>query len=355
MPWLDTRPLRSRNMPEIIFSRIEQTLKFPDKAAKFVNLHTRSGDYMRNMFSEQFGYGHREILLKYCGLDFSTQLLGNLQHGVMLDHLWLDFRTPRYFGMRKSPFWVFSKEYEKLGRSLGNRNVTAIGAPWLYLRDSVEKEPQVAQKPEGILIMPGHSSGSYNSLASIQQKKDRAKAFRQIVGSQKATVCLHATDFSNPDTTEAFLDEGFRVICAGSSNTLPHWTEAGNRIRTLHKIMSLMKSHTHLLTDRYGSHIFYAIDMGLNIGIYPGISQLSPINDLSGRKDIYDDAIVEKEELIYFRRNIPEALNQFTESIKYQEISNEVLGRDAVMSPTDLLETLDYRKQVYPISQIQPW
>ncbi|MDO8646049.1 MAG: hypothetical protein Q7R42_05655 [Candidatus Planktophila sp.] len=342
-------------MPEVKFSRIEQTLKIPDKVAKFVNLHTSSGDYMRNMFSEQFGYGHREILLKYCGLDFSTQLLGNLQHGVMLHHSYLDFRTPRYFGMRKSQFWVFSKEYEKLGRSLGNENVTAIGAPWLYLRDSVECEPQPVQKPEGILVMPGHSSGPYNSIASVQQKRARAKAFRQIVGTQKATVCLHATDFCNPDTTEAFLDEGFKVICPGSSNVLPYWAESGNRARTLHKIMSLMNSHTHLLTDRFGTHIFYAIDMGLKIGIFPEISELSPTRDLSGRKHVVDFSITDKEEFNYLRENIPEAINQFTESQKYQEISNLVLGRDAVMSPENLLETLDYRKHVYPISDIQPW
>lgn len=342
-------------MPEIQFSRVEQSLKIPDKVAKFVNLHTRSGDYMRNMFSEQFGYGHREILLKYCGLDFSTQLLGNLQHGVMFDHLFLDFRTPRYLGMRKSKFWVFSKEYEKLGRSLGNKNVIAIGAPWLYLRDSVEKEPQQYQKAEGILVMPGHSSGPYASLSSVAEKKKRAKAFRQIVGTQKATVCLHATDFSNPDTTEAFLDEGFRVICVGSSNTLPFWTEAGNRIRTLYKLMSLMNSHTQLLTDRQGTHVFYAINMGLEIGIFPEINKFSRLNDLSGIKGLPDDAFYKKEEMIYLTEKMPEMLNQFTESGKYIDISNEVLGRNAVMCPEDLLEVLDYRKNVYPISGIQPW
>lgn len=203
--------------------------------------------------------------------------------------------------------------------------------------------------------MPGHSSGPFNSTASVKQKRERAKAFRQLVGSNIATVCLHASDYSNYETTDAFLNEGFKVTCAGSSNHLPYWSEAGNRVRTLHTIKNLMDSHTHLLTDRYGSYIFYAIDMGLKIGIYPEISRLSPIADLSGRKEIYDDSILEKEELIYFKRNIPDAIDQFTESSKYLDISNAELGREAVLSPTDLLNVLDYRKNVYPISQIQPW
>lgn len=346
-------------MPEIKFSKIEQVVKFPNRFAKFVNLHSRSGDYMRDMFSEQFGYGHREILLKYCGLDFSTQLLGNLQHGIMLDHMWLDFSSPRYFGMRKSKFWVYSKKYEQLGRSLGNKHVIAIGAPWLYLRDSIEKYVQSFKvdedKPKGVLIMPSHSAGPYNSLATVKQKKLRAKAFREIIGSQSATVCLHYIDFSNHETTDAFLDEGFKVTCAGSSNHLPYWSEAGNRVRTLFTQMNLMSTHTHLLTDRYGSHIFYAIDMGLKIGIFPEISRLSPIIDHSGRKKLYDDAVLLKEESIYYRRNFPEAIDQFTDSIKYQEVSNEVLGRDAIMSPAELLKELDYRKNVFPIGQIQPW
>lgn len=346
-------------MPEVTFSKIEQAIRFPDQIVKLVNLHGRSGEYMRDMFSEQFGYGHREILLKYCGLDFSTQLLGNLQHGVMLDHMWLDFRSPRYSGLRKSKFWVFSKKYEQLGRSLGNKNVHAIGAPWLYMRDStldsLRAEQSIETQPKSFLIMPGHSAGPYNSTASIQQKRERAKAFRQIVGSYQATVCLHATDYANYETTDAFLNEGFKVTCAGSSNHLPHWSEAGNRVRTLPRIMELMNSHTHLLTDRYGSHIFYAIDMGLKIGIYPEISRLSPLADLSGRKHLYIDSILVEEESLYYKRNIPEAIDQFTDSSKYRDLSNEVLGRDAVMSPTDLLSTLDYRKNVYPIGQIQPW
>ena len=342
-------------MPEINFSKLEQLLLFPDKITKIVSLHSKSGEYMRNMFSEQFGYGHREILLKYCGLDFSTQLLGNLQHGIALDHLFLNFRTPRYFGGRKSPFWVYSRKYAKLARSLGNENVTAIGAPWLYLRDSIQKEFKPDMKVEKILIMPGHTSGPFASGSSTSQKRDRAQEFRQVVGNLDATVCLHSADYCDPDTTEAFIDQGFRVICIGSSTIQPIWSEAGNRIRSLHKLMSLMDSHTHLLTDRYGSHLFYAINMGLKIGIFPKINQFSQIRDLSGRKEKYIDSFYENEEISYLRKTMPEALNQFTNSDKYQEISDEVLGRDAIMSPENLLKTLHYRRNVYPVSEIQPW
>jgi len=80
---------------EIRESKLEKLIKIPDKLAKIVSLHAASGEYMQNMFGEQFAYGQREILLKYCGLDFSTQILGNLQHGIFGNQVPIDFRTPR--------------------------------------------------------------------------------------------------------------------------------------------------------------------------------------------------------------------------------------------------------------------
>ena len=127
-------------MTEFKASKLENLVKFPQKIAKLVNLYAGDGDYSRRMFGEQFAYGHREILLKYCGLDFSTQIIGNLQHGVYGYKQKIDFRSPRFIGGKPSTFWVYSKMYEEIGKSLGHDNVTAIGAPWLYLRKSISEE-----------------------------------------------------------------------------------------------------------------------------------------------------------------------------------------------------------------------
>ena len=137
-------------MPEVKFSKLEMRQWFPPKLAKFVNLHS-SPEYRHSMFGEQFAYGQREILLKFCGLDFSTQLLGNLQHGIFGNNQEIDFRTPRYTSGRKSSFWVYSKESEQLGQSLGYKKVTAIGAPWLYMRDSVAQNLPIVKEKKGFL------------------------------------------------------------------------------------------------------------------------------------------------------------------------------------------------------------
>ena len=342
-------------MAEIRFSTTENFFKFPSKFATLVNLHTADGLYLKSMFGEQFAYGHREILLKYCGLDFSVQLLGNLQHGVDGRDSELDYRVPRYSLLRKSTHWVYSESYERNAKLLGYKNVVAIGAPWLYLKDSTVQNIEDIPKSNKILVMPSHSQVVFVTTTTLRQKKQRARAFRKVVGSQEATVCLHAIDFCDPEITESFIDEGFRVICIGSSSHSPKWSEAGNRIGTLYKLMTLMKSHSHLVTDSYGSHLIYAIDMGMRIGIYPEILQYFGTKDISERKNPFFETEQRAKDLVFFKRNMPEALGQVTDSRKYKEISDEVLGRNKVRSPSELLEVLVYRKNVFPITPVQPW
>ena len=347
--------LEGRVMPEIHIRALENRITIPNRISKLVNLHTSNGDYLRDMFGEQFSYGHREILLKHCGLDYSTQLIGNLQHGVFGPEDRIDFRTPRYLSGRRTHFWVYSKETETQGRSEGFKNVVAIGSPWLYLREAVARNEQALESTAGILVMPSHSQTSIVSSSSVIQKQERAKSFRKIIGTQKATVLLHAVDICDPETTEAYLDEGFRVLCIGSSSHIPRWSPSGNRIRSLHKLMSLMRTHTHLLTDDYGTHLFYAINMNMKIGIYPEIREHSSLEEFSSGRTIDQDALDSASIMRFLERKMPDSINQFTGSEKYQGIANELLGKESILNSAELLETLVYRKNIFPISSVQPW
>ena len=342
-------------VPEIQESKFEKFIRFPDKLAKIVSLHATSGEYMRNMFGEQFAYGQREILLKYCGLDFSTQILGNLQHGVFGNKIPIDFRTPRYLTGRKSSFWVYSKETENLGRSLGYENVIAIGAPWFYLRDSVCLNKDYTRTRDGILVMPAHTTPSAISISTKREKKQRADAFRHIVGSEKATVCLHATDYCDPETTESFTEAGFKVTCIGTSSLNPRWSQTGNRIGSLGTLMNLMSSHASLLTDDFGTHLFYATDLGMRIGIFPKIREQLRVAYVSEGELDFVDSVQVKNDLTFIKKAMPESVDQFTDSDKYLSLANQLLGRESVLSPTDLRRTLIYRKNVFPISSVQPW
>lgn len=343
-------------MTEFKASKLENLIKVPQKIAKLVNLYAGDGDYSRRMFGEQFAYGHREILLKYCGLDFSTQIIGNLQHGVYGYKQKIDFRSPRFIGGKPSTFWVYSKMYEEIGKSLGHDNVTAIGAPWLYLRKSISEEMKSISTKNEILIMPSHSQSTYVSVSSAGEKRKRAKAFRDVIGPQQATVCLYAMDICDPEVVEAYFDEGFRITCIGSSIHHPSWSQSGNRIRSLNKLMTLMKSHRTLVTDSYGSHLLYGITMGMEIGVFPEIRKLSKVEEMYGKRmEDYEEVKELSNELEFFNMYIPESINNVYGSSSYLPIANEILGLESMMEPAELRSVLDYRKGIYPISQIQPW
>ena len=343
-------------MTDFKASKLENLIKVPQKIAKLVNLYAVDGDYSRRMFGEQFAYGHREILLKYCGLDFSTQIIGNLQHGVYGYKQQIDFRRPRFIGGKPSTFWVYSKMYKEIGKSLGHDNVTAIGAPWLYLRKCISEEMKSISTKNEILVMPSHSQSTNVSVSSAGEKRKRAKAFRDVIGPQQATVCLYAMDICDPEVVEAYFDEGFRITCIGSSIHHPSWSQSGNRIRSLNKLMTLMKSHQTLVTDSYGSHLLYGITMGMEIGVFPEIRKLSKVEEMYGKRmEDYEEVKDLSNELEFFNIYMPESINNVYGSSSYLPIANEILGLESMMEPAELRSVLDYRKGVYPISQIQPW
>lgn len=336
---------------------ITRNFRTPDFLAKLFQLYSKSEFNRMNMFSEQFGYGHREILLKYCGLDYSVQLLGVLQHGLMYElPYYRDFSTPRFLNGKRTPYWVFSREMEQFGLREGFKSVKAIGAPWMYLRKATSLSFLKSQfRDKRVLVMPGHTAGAFVSKSGKELRRKRAALFREVVGSIEATVCLHANDFCDLEARESYLQQGFEVTCIGNTSLQPVWSPASSRIRMLFNLMTLLGSHSTLVTDRFGTHVFYGIDMGLKIGIFPEISELEKVMDISGRKDTAIDDKLRLFELEYIRENLPEALDGFANAYLFESYKDEVLGKHCVLDPTELKSLLQYRKNVFPNLELQPW
>lgn len=203
--------------------------------------------------------------------------------------------------------------------------------------------------------MPAHTTSTIFSLSTKLEKKERASAFRQIVGTMEATVCLHATDYCDPETTQSFIEEGFAVTCIGNSSLMPRWSQAGNRVRSLFTLMKLMESHESLLTDDFGTHLFYAIDIGIRIGIFTELRKKLKVGNISTGILGYNDSVQVSRDLAFMTSSMPQAIDNFTDSTKFLGLKNEKLGRDAVLSPLELREVLVYRRNVLPIGTVQPW
>jgi hypothetical protein len=325
--------------------RFKSLTYLPLKITRFAQINLRDSNVLMNLYPEQFSYGHREILLDECGLDYATQLIGHLQHGFW-DVNTFDFRSPRFIGGSRTATWVFSKDLEILGKDKGFNKVYAIGAPWLYLKKRLEgKRILQTSKAKKVLVMPGHSQANFYDRSSRKMILKRVALFREAVGDHEATVCLHPIDFLSSLTRDAFTEQGFKVTCLGLSNLSPVWSPSAGRINFLENLFDLMSEHSHYVTDDVGTSLFYALNMRLNVAVFPDIRrQLDTASINSGGIDNGEYLSWSEK---YLEENFPEIVNQFGSNDSSNKFADICLGIDCLKERAELLEILDYRKDVY--------
>ncbi len=332
-------------MGEILISKrilrsSPRTLRF----IRFLQLHFGDNSLLMNMYPEQFAYGHREILLDECELDYSAQLIGNLQHGIEINSF--DFRSPKYLFGKTAKTWVFSRDLEIESRKQGFKNVYAIGAPWLYLaRRNTSKLIFTGNMTKRVLVMPGHSQTNFYDRSSKDLMIKRAKLFRDAVGNLQSTLCLHPIDFLNADTRNSFAEQGFEVVCLGISNSIPPWSPAANRMKFLDNLFYLMSTHTHYVTDDVGTSLFYALNMGLEVAVFPEIRHSLDTAGINSGAINNSEYLNSSEK--FLKQNLNEVIDRFGASDQLRNFANLSLGLDCMKEKEELLEILDFRRDVY--------
>ena len=286
------------------------------------------------LFSDQFSYGHREILLKYSNMSPGLFLLGKLQHGVWGPGEPINFHCPRIRG-RRAPFWVFSKADELSARSEGNSHVKAIGAPWLYLMSGVNPKRHVTQNPK-YLIMPAHSTVNYVNSSSASEKHSRAQAFRQILGDVDATVCLHFNDFLDPDTRNAFIDTGYRITCVGVGANSTPFSPAANRVGFLLSLMRLMSEHTHLVNEGFSSSLMFAITMEMQIGLFPNTREKVRFGRQGSYSEVDSTRAKFDIQMEYLEQYMSKSIDGFYFDDSYLQISSRYLGAESLLTKLEL-------------------
>lgn len=292
-------------------------------------------------FSAQFAYGHREILLRYMGLPITTLLQGVLQHGVSAGpDLLKNARMPRVGLWRRSPFWVYSGTGEKYLRERGINNVHAIGSPWAYHWEMSEFHPNnVSVAPsEKYLIFPTHYSLSVHRPTSPSQIRQKIHFWKELASGHKITICLLWTEYLDSNWRQVCEDEGVALTFAGVSVTNPVWSPHVSRVGFLPAIMEMLKTHTHSIFECPTSAIFYALSMGLSVGLFP---ETQTYNWGS-------ESPVHQEEVDWIRTEMPSMIGQFARADQLEGIWKEMLGFNAVLSPSDLREIITYSVGAVP-------
>ena len=131
-------------------------------------------------FSEQFLYGHREILIDYAGLPDDALIRGSLEHGWALD----SGRGIRRLRGGRNIYLSWSSD--RVARSnIESPRTVSIGAPFAYLVEKIgpQEIEKLSSGAKGVLYFPAHGT------EFIQQNvENQIRIFQNQYDSNEATV-----------------------------------------------------------------------------------------------------------------------------------------------------------------------
>lgn len=217
--------------------------------------------------SEQFNYGHREILLATNNMDLSSLILGSIPHGWGPDVP--GFPYPQLFDrkFRKYPILAWSERQRDSLRENDYKRVLAVGAPWVHFLKHLEMtspRKSEARAPK-LLYFPNHSGPG----ASVVQKAHKDTMFAEFEEGD-ITVSLFWLDYVSPSIRNYYLEKGYRVECAGykggSGIDVP-WDPNGGRVMFLPNLYQMLSSHTHVMVDTMSTAFLYAASLGRRIWV----------------------------------------------------------------------------------------
>ena len=261
-------------------------------------------------------YGHAHVLAEYCGLDpeHPPRIEGYVQHGWnVVDGLGAG--TPYQPGR---PIFVWSEQTRRRAWSMGRRQATVIGSPFLYLLAGAEYllagTGQPAEPPtrEGTIWYPFHG------WESQQVKGSHARMVDEIMTTEDGpvTFCLYWNEYQN-DRVRAEYEKAGRVVCHGYRGY--QWR--GTDSRFLHNQLGELRRHVRVASNRLSSAIFYGVAAGCAPAVYGDPMRLQ--NE--------DRATAER-----IRRQWPELHGRHPDPVVAERSAMAELGAGYLASPAEL-------------------
>jgi hypothetical protein len=201
-------------------------------------------------------YGHAHVMAEYCGLDpeHPPRINGYLQHGWnVVDGLGAG--TPYVPGR---PIFVWSEQTRRRAWSMGRRQATVVGAPFLYLLTLVPPSDEPAERT-GTIWYPFHGWEGQHI------KGDHQRLVDEILETEDGpvTFCLYWHEFRN-DLVRAEYEKAGRVICHGYRGYM--WRDTDRMF--LHNQLDELRKHKRVASNRLSSAIFHGVAAGCEPAVY---------------------------------------------------------------------------------------
>mgnify|MGYP006276801451 CR=1 FL=1 len=215
--------------------------------------------------SEQFLFGHREILLRILDFPQNVVLLGRLQHGWGIDlKSFSDIHLTSFHKGRPIPYLVWNEYDAQFLKSCNVGSVISVGAPWLYLLEHQDKFPELdctSKEKEGVLFFPSHS---FHDLPAIPQSIHTFKHIREVFASERITTVLYWLDFVDPKIKAHYDDLSDSVVCMGYRGApwnLAYGSIEGGRINFLIELVKKIRQHKYVVLDHIGTALWYSLSL----------------------------------------------------------------------------------------------
>lgn len=302
----------------------------------------------KNVYKEQYAYGHREILLDYLDLPRSKSFKVILNHG----HIYPDEITPVYFqaDSRGKPVMqlVWRTDAEAAAKRAGFK-ATAIGAPGLYAMSNLgqdidstkknlinfsrnhiwsdkTKDVQAILADKKILYMPFHSwEGDV-----ILHDESVIKLLADIPNS-RITVCLGYLDFVDPNCRKIYQKFNVELYCAGIRDTSIPESASGGRPDFIYNLLAKIKEHDAVVSNELTTGQFYAACLNKIVGILPARGSWKLASSIWQNQDEFN-AVQEKNLKLY-----PWLYGRICTPKQIQEDLYDALGIEAFKSKEFLI------------------
>jgi hypothetical protein len=276
------------------------------------------------MYSDNNWYAHRVILAEYCGIK-DTHAFASIQHGITT------FWMPNELGRRKlnlTPYLCWDKNTELHCHQNGIKNVTAIGAPFIYLHKLYSKKTNINLKKRNVILFPSHSSISekrnfkyYNLLIEYIEKKYKPPY----------TVCFYYKDL-NKTNKAFFLRKNWLIVCNGN-------TQNKSFLKNLYKNLI---NHNIVLCTELQSTVFYSLFLEKKTSLILKIKENSFYKEFVSPKRDFD-----KERYIKFMDRYNFLKNKgFIDKKLGKKLANKVLGLNNIKSKNELKSYLGWNSKI---------
>ena len=282
------------------------------------------------MFIDNDWWGHKYVLAKYCNIE-PKPIFGSMQHGVYSLEQEKNWELGRNYQL--IPFFCYSNYFYKKCIKKKEKNIIAIGSPFLYLDKIAAREKKI----NGTLVFPAHS-GFKKKRSGLINKYYKDELFFDHEG-----FINNVEKYNQPPYTVSIIKDDYHGISKFYKRKNWKIFTAGNRYDKLFliNIYKIISKHKYAVFCEFTSAMYYSMFLGLNVRL--------AVKSISSKKiETYSNKIPETEKMNFkiYRKKYPKIFSGKLNINLSINIAKETMGYSCLKSKEDLLNILGWNSYI---------